>query len=102
MAILHSMLKNSFYFAESDYDYFSLLYLTEVEKRRSDVRLLMTSFLEKNYECDLVRRNHPELSTLFPTTARSIQITSSRAAMYCAFSNGSFSALCLDRGLAFF
>jgi hypothetical protein len=34
------------YFAESDFDYFSLLYLREVEGKRPDLDLYLTTFLE--------------------------------------------------------
>lgn len=72
MESLKSMDRGAFYFAESDYDYFSLLYLTRVEHRRDDLRLALTSFLTQN---DWKQLAYP------PAHAHPI---------YCAFPNGPF------------
>lgn len=77
MEALKSMDANARYFAESDYDYFSILYLKEVERKRPDVDLKMTTFLDKNDWDNLVK----EVSSRTSPAGHSI---------YCAFPNGDF------------
>ncbi len=77
MEALKSMNQNARYFAESDYDYFSILYLQEVEHKRPDVALRMTTFLTENDWKNLSQ----EVSSGSTTTDHPI---------YCAFPNGDF------------
>lgn len=77
MTALESMDQNARYFAESDYDYFSILYLREVEHRRPDVGLRMTTFLTDSDWVHLVKEVSSGSSLPgYP--------------LYCAFSNGDF------------
>lgn len=100
--ILKSLPAQAVYFAESDYDYFSLLYFQNVEMRRRDVDLLLTSFLKKDYSFTLIRQNHPDL---FPRIKSDLDsqklkegdfynwLLSGRnpRPSFCAFLNGDFS-----------
>jgi hypothetical protein len=100
-ALLKSMDKNALYFAESDYDYFSLLYLTEVEHKRDDTSLFLTPFLSKDYQAALFQRD-PRLKSLVPFSVLSdavnfqtgffhwLGMTSIGYPIYCAFPNGPF------------
>ena len=85
MGILRSMDRNGFYFAESDYDYFALLYLTEVEHRRPDVGLTLTTFWDKDYWKDLMEHQYGDrFSKPHP--------------IYCCFPNGDFMGQSQKRG----
>lgn len=77
MQALQSMRGNARYFAESDYDYFSILYLKEVDHKRPDVDLKMTTFLTKDDWSKLVH----EVSLGWSPKGHPI---------YCAFPNGDF------------
>ena len=77
MTGLESMDKNARYFAETDYDYFSILYLQKVEHHRPDVGLKMTTFLAKDDWKHLAR----EVSSGLSPVGHPI---------YCAFPNGDF------------
>lgn len=74
---LKSMDRLATYYAESDYDYFSILYLLNVERRRPDVQLKMTTFLTENDWDSLIR-------DVFTGS------TSLDHPIYCAFPNGDF------------
>lgn len=47
---LKSLPQDSVYFTETDYDYFSVLYLTKALKLRPDIYLILTPFLDKPYQ----------------------------------------------------
>jgi hypothetical protein len=74
---LRSMDRNPHYFGESDFDYFSLLYLKEVEKKRPDLELNLTSFLTDKDWADV----RSEMESVKSNGFRPI---------YCAFPNGDF------------
>jgi hypothetical protein len=73
---LKSMDLNADYFAESDYDYFSILYLRDVEHKREDMGLTLTSFMSEKDWQDVL-----ELAATQPYDSRP---------KYCAFPNGGF------------
>ena len=77
MEALKSMDKDATYFAETDYDYFSILYLQQEEQKRSDVVLSMTAFLTEGDWKQLVSN---VASGSSPTGHL----------LYCAFPNGDF------------
>ncbi len=77
MEALKSMDQNSRYFAESDYDFFSILYLKDVEHKRPDVTLKISTFLTKDDWDNLVREVSSESSP-------------AGHPIYCAFPNGDF------------
>jgi len=76
MTALKSMDQNARYFAESDYDYFSILYLQEVEHKRPDISLKLTFSLAKKGWTDLINSFSSRRSPWGP--------------IYCAFPNGDF------------
>ena len=86
MAALQSMARGAFYFAETDYDYFSILYLTEAERKRPDVGLTLTTFWKRNYWADLMRHQY---GTRF----------AGPHPIYCCFPNGDFMKENLSRGI---
>lgn len=77
MEALQSMRRNARYFAESDFDYFSILYLKEAEHKRPDVDLTLTTFMTKSAWEGLVCR----FSSTPPVGSQPV---------YCAFPNGDF------------
>jgi hypothetical protein len=102
MASLKSMDKNAIYFAEFDYDFFSLLYLTQVEHKRPDVRLILTPMLDRTYESELIAKQYPGLDDLIPFSSFLLRHPSNHPPIYCAFPNGPFSTFCLKQGLKFY
>jgi hypothetical protein len=98
---LKSTTKNTLYFAESDYDYFSVLYLKTVLNKRSDVHLFLTLFLNKPYERELIGKTDPTL--LISTTPKNeksvlfdlVQNNYKSHPIFSTFSNASFSDLYL-------
>jgi hypothetical protein len=114
-AALKSTDENAGFFAESDYDYFSLLYLKEVEMKRPDVYLFLTSFLMKDYEYEIIPRRYFDLKAIdmspiyhtFPPEMRAIEffryIKSGpmNRPMYCAFANGPVADIFLHNGFSF-
>ncbi len=105
IGLMKSMGKNALYFAESDYDYFSLLYLTAVERKRNDVCLLLVPFLSKDYQYALLQRdqhlkalpsaNLSGQAVFFHTLANLPASTP----LYCAFPNGPFAKMYLRHNL---
>lgn len=77
MEALKSMDRSAAYFAESDYDYFSMIYLQQVEHKRPDVDLKLTTFLTQSDWENLARR--------FSGNPRA-----GGGPLYCAFPNGPF------------
>ncbi len=109
---LKSMEKNSVYFAESDYDYFSILYLKEVEGKRPDTYLFLTPFLEKGYQYGLIEKNQPGLIPPDFSLPQKSEISEDsffqnletgkiHHPFYCAFSNGPFVELYLKHNPSF-
>ena len=102
IGLMRSMEKSSLYFAESDYDYFSLLYLEEVERKRSDLRLFLVPFLSKDYEYSLLQKDQ-KLKPIIPSIAlmdqpgffQWIGNPLNGSPIYCAFSNGPFQEMFL-------
>ena len=74
---LKSMKRGAYCIAESDYDYFSILYLKELERKRPDVRVKLVTFLTP---ADWQKLN----LGLAPTDL------SGNQPIYCAFPNGEF------------
>ncbi|HVZ80976.1 MAG TPA: DUF2723 domain-containing protein [bacterium] len=72
---LRSMERRPTYFAESDFDYFSLLYLQAVEDKRPDLRIYLCTFL-KNEDWEYI--SHSWIPKLGPHAPP----------IYCAFANG--------------
>ncbi len=109
---LKSMERNSIYFAESDYDYFSMLYLKSAEAKRKDVVLLSTPFLSNPYEYPLIQKNYPDLTrTGVSLPSKLTDETSFFAALqngaidrplYCSFSNGAFEQMALQHFPSFY
>jgi hypothetical protein len=102
MGLLKPMDRNAIYFAESDYDYFSLLYFIQVEHKRPDVRLILTPMLDRPYELELISRQYPELNGLIPFSSFLLRRSSNHPPIYCSFTNGTFSDLCFKQGLKFY
>ena len=75
--ILKSMERGTFYIAESDYDYFSILYLQKAEGKRPDVGMQLVTFL-KTADWENLKQG------LAPGDA------SINRPLYCAFPNGDF------------
>jgi hypothetical protein len=100
LEILKSMDKNAVYFGETDYDFFAMLYLTEVERKRPDICLLMSSFLDKNYEPGLITRQYPGRDVPVPASKGFFPRISPH--LYCAFPNGAFAGFCHKQGLPFY
>ena len=107
-----SMERNSIYFAESDYDYFSMLYLKLVENKRRDITLFLTPFLEKPYEYGLIQKRCPDLSQNNPGLSgktlsedllfNALKTGSFHRPFYCAFSNGPFVEMYLRHSPSFY
>lgn len=72
---LRSMDRRPTYFAESDFDYFSLLYLRAVEGKRPDLRIYLCTFLKDKDWDYMVHSWIPQLGPKDPP-------------LYCAFANG--------------
>lgn len=102
MALLKSMDKDSCYFAESDYDLFSLAYLTEVEGKRLDLHLFWTSMLDRRYESRLIELRYPELDWDDSLKNSILKLIRNRIPVYCAFSNGPLESLVLDLQIPFY
>jgi len=102
MALLRSMDKNPCYFAESDYDLFSLAYLTDVEGKRLDLHLFWTSMLDRGFESQLVKHQYPDLH--WNSSLRNLipELIQNHIPIYCAFSNGPFESLVLDLQMPFY
>ena len=102
MALLRSTGKGAYYFAESDYDEFSILYLTEVENKRGDVCLFPTASLGRSYLPELLEHRYPGLdwkpfgSVFFPVP------NPVHPSFYCAFPNGELQGLCSRLGIPFY
>ncbi len=98
---LKSLPKNSLYFAESDYDCFSTLYLKTVLNKRPDIHLLLTLFIDKPYERELIFKTDPTLITSTLDNANNsvlfdlIQNNYKSRPIYCTFANVGFSDLYL-------
>jgi hypothetical protein len=101
LAALKSMPKNTLYFAESDYDSFSTLYLKTVLNKRPDIHLLMTLFTDKPYERELISKTDPTLLTFTQDKTNNsflfdlIQNNYKSHPIYCTFANVGFSDLYL-------
>jgi hypothetical protein len=107
--ILKSMPKNTLYFAESDYDYFSTLYLKTVLNKRPDIHLFLTFFIGQPYERILLSKTDnlpltqnslkPKNSVLFDL----IENNHSTHAIYSTFPNASFAKMYLKdfKGMRF-
>jgi hypothetical protein len=101
LTALKSMPKDTLYFAESDYDYFSTLYLKTVLNKRPDTHLLLTLFLDKPYERELILKTDPSLlASVGDKTSASvlfdlIQKNSPSRPIYSTFSNVGFSEVYL-------
>jgi hypothetical protein len=101
LTALKSLPKNSLYFAESDYDYFSALYLRTVLNKRSDIHLFLALFLNKPFERNLLAKTDPVLllSNLTPTGQSLlfdlIQNNYKTRPIYSTFSGVGFSELYL-------
>ncbi len=97
--ILKSLPQSTLYFAESDYDYFSTLYLKTVLNKRPDVRLFLTFFLDQPYEREVLSKTgYPELDQIPQTKSvlhDLIQSNYKTHTIYSTFSNASFSKLYL-------
>jgi hypothetical protein len=85
---MKSMDKNAFYYAESDYDYFSILYLKEIEKKRSDITLFLASLLGKNEEQTLTPLQRKKLNLPLPLDFFNTGAPERIPVLYCAFTNG--------------
>jgi hypothetical protein len=98
LTALKSMPKNTVYFAESDYDCFSTLYLKTVLNKRPDIHLLLTFMLDKPYARELISKTDP---ILLPSTASNSLLTDlihnnyKSHPIYCTFSNVGFADLYL-------
>ncbi len=96
MAILKSMDKGAYYFAESDYDLFALSYLTEVEGKRPDTHLLWTSMLNRDFQPNLIKHQYPDLNWNGSVGDLIPKLIQTHAPIYCAFSNGPLETLTLE------
>jgi len=105
LAGLKSMERNSVYFAETDFDYFSMLYLKQVEGKRNDIILILTPLLTRPYEYPLIQKSNPDLfpaGAIFPGGELNEELFFNRLGQgslgrpfYCAFSNGTFAEMYL-------
>jgi hypothetical protein len=101
LTALKSMPKNTIYFAESDYDSFSTLYLKTVLNKRPDIHFLMTLFVDKPYARKLISKTDPALLTFIPNKANNsvlfdlIRGNYKSHHIYCTFANVGFSNLYL-------
>jgi hypothetical protein len=101
MTALKSLSKNAIYFAESDYDCFSTLYLKTVLNKRPDIHLLLTLFIDKTYERDLILKTDATLVASAPDKANNsvlfdlIKNNYKLHPIYCTFANVGFSDLYL-------
>jgi len=62
ISTLQIMPKGTLFFAESDYDYFSLLYLKTILNKRPDTHLVLMPFLSKTGEAEALKRCDPDIS----------------------------------------
>ena len=98
---LKSLPKNSLYFAESDYDCFSTLYLKTVLNKRPDVHLLLSLFIDKPYERTLILKTDPTLLNRTPNETKNsvlfdlIKNNYKSHPIYCTFANVGFADLYL-------
>jgi hypothetical protein len=98
---LKSLPKNALYFAESDYDSFSTIYFKTVLNKRPDIHLLMTLFIDKPYERELISKTDPTLLAFISDETNNsvlfdlIQDNYKLHPIYCTFSNVGFSDLYL-------
>jgi len=107
--ILKSMPENTLYFAESDYDYFSTLYLKTVLNKRPDIHLFLTYFMGQPYERALLSKTDNLAFTQNPLTPKNslmfdlIENNHSTHAIYSTFSNASFTKMYLKdfKGMRF-
>lgn len=100
--LLKSMEKNALYFAESDYDYFALLYLKEVERKRNDVGLINVPFLSKDYQYTLLQEKRLALRFAPASALQNEELLFQwlggslvNLPLYCAFPNGPFAEMFL-------
>ncbi len=94
---LKSLPLQSVFFAEDDYDYFSVFYLTETLHKRPDAHLILTPFLDKPYQFEhMLAPERP----LFEghdgkygkeQVFRALGNPQMSHPLYCAFPNASFS-----------
>jgi len=98
---LKSLPKNSLYFAESDYDCFSTLYLKTVLNKRPDVHLLLSLFIDKPYERTLILKTDSTLLNCTPNETKNsvlfdlIKNNYKSHPIYCTFANVGFADLYL-------
>ncbi len=76
--ILKSLPKNSIYFAETDYDYFSCLYMKFVENKRSDVELVFTPMFKKQWPQEEIKSQYPNLTQKWTNPSSTNTSNSSR------------------------
>ena len=89
LGLLKSTARGAYYLAESDFDYFSILYLQEVEGRRPDLRLILESMLARDYEPRLLAEQFKDLGGDLTEKGFLLGLLKGTRPIYCAFSNGS-------------
>ena len=101
LTALKSLPKHSVYFSESDYDCFSTLYLKTILNKRPDLHLLMSVFLDKPYERELILKTDRNLLSVDSYKSKNsvlfdlIQNNYKLHPIYCTFANAGFSELYL-------
>jgi hypothetical protein len=90
---LQTMPANTLFFAESDYDYFSLLYLKNVLHKRPDTHLFSMPFLSKPDEERTLKRTEPLVAANLDTDVfKSLESENqAKNPIVTMFPNGSFS-----------
>ena len=85
LEILKSIGRSSSYFSETDYDTFSTLYFTAVEKRRGDITFFPTPLLKRNIYYSLSSSNN-----LAEIISRLLESSPPNRSTYFTFENGIF------------
>jgi hypothetical protein len=93
LTTLRSMPQNTLFFAESDYDYFSLLYLKTILHKRQDTHLVLMPFLLKPHEEETLKQTDPTIgAAIGPSVFRDLIIKNQDShPIMTMFPNGSFS-----------
>jgi len=84
---LKSIDPGAFYYAESDYDYFSILYLQQVERRRPDVSLFLAPLLGKDAS-DLGPSQQRRSLIPLPLPVFTLNTPHGTPELFCSFPNG--------------